>query len=143
MTTRRISLVLLFVVLVACDKTSTQAENPLFTADARAQGSQNVDVIVTEVERQERMSVVDVQFNYGPSVASSVFIACSFAKLAQLRGYRYTAQVENFRKEGRYLIGFIPSLSKEAIAALGTEFAKHDVAQVIDNEVFESICQRT
>lgn len=143
MTTRRIFLTLLFVALAACDKTSTQAENQLFTANARAQGSQNVDVIVTEVERNERTSIVDVQFNYGPSVASSVFIACSFAKLAKLRGYRYTAQVENFGEEGRYLIGFIPSPSKEAIAALGAEFEKYDVSQVIDNEMFEPICQRT
>jgi hypothetical protein len=143
MTTLRIFLPLLFVAFAACDKTPTQVENQLFTANARSQGSQNVDVIITEVERKEKTSIVDVQFNYGPSVASSVFIACSFAKLANLRGYRYTAQVENFGKKGRYLIGFIPSLSEEAIAALGTEFAKYDISQVLDNEIFEPVCQRT
>ncbi len=143
MSTLRILLALLFAALAACDKTPTQAENQLFTANARAQGSQNVDVIVTEVERKERTSIVDVQFNSGPSVASSVFIACSFARLAKLRGYRYTVQVENLGKEGRYLIGFIPLVSKEAVTALGVEFAKHDVSQVLDNEVFEPICQKS
>ena len=143
MTTQRIILALLFVVLSACDKTPTQAENQLFSANARAQGSQNVDVIVTEVERKERTSIVNVQFNYGPSVASSVFTACSFAKLAKLRGYRYIVKVENFDKEGRYLVGFIPSPSKEAIAALGAEFEKHDISQALDIEMFGQICQRT
>lgn len=143
MTTRRIFLPLLFFALAACGKTPTQTENQLFTANARAQGSPNVDVIVTEVERKEGTSIVDVQVNYGPSVASSVFIACSFAKLAKLRGYRYTVQLENFGKEGRYLIGFIPSPSKEAITALGAEFKKHDLSQAIDNAMFEPICQRS
>lgn len=143
MTTRRIFLPLLFFAFAACGKTPTQTENQLFTANARAQGIPNVDVIVTEVERKERTSIVDVQFNYGPSVASSVFIACSFAKLAKLRGYRYTVQVEDFGKEGRYLIGFIPSPSKEAITTLGSEFKKHDLSQAIDNEMFEPICQRS
>ena len=143
MSTPRIFLALLLVTLTACDRTSSQAENQLFTANARAQGSPNVDVIVTEVERKERTSIVDVQFNYGPSVASSVFIACSFAKLAKLRGYRYTVQVEDYGKEGRYLIGFISSISKEAIAALGMEFAKHGVSQVLDNGMFEPICQKS
>lgn len=143
MTTQQIFLPLLLFALAACGKTPSQTENQLFTANARAQGSPNVDVIVTEIERKERTSIVDVQFNYGPSVASSVFIACSFAKLAKLRGYRYTVQVEDFGKEGRYLVGFIPSPSKEAIAALGEEFEKHDLSQAVDNEIFEPICQRS
>jgi hypothetical protein len=141
MTTRHTFLPLLLLALAACGKTPSQNENQLFTANARAEGSPNVDVIVTEIERKGRTSIVDVQFNYGPSVASSVFIACSFAKLAKVRGYRYTVQVEDFGKEGRYLVGFIPSPSKEAITALGAEFKKHDSSQAVDNEIFEPICQ--
>ena len=136
-------LLLLLVALAACAGTPAQTETPLFTANARAEGSQNVDVIVEEVARYQGTSVVDVHFNYGPSVASSVFSACSFAKLARLRGYRYTVDVRDYGKPGRYLVGFIPAPSQEAISALGPEFEKHDPSQVTDSAMFDRICPKS
>ena len=47
-------LLLLLVALAACAGTPAQTETPLFTANARAEGSQNVDVIVEEVARYSR-----------------------------------------------------------------------------------------
>ena len=85
----------------------------------------------------------EAHFNYGPSVASSVFIACSFAKLARLRGYRYTVDVRDYGKPGRYLVGFIPAPSQEAISALGPEFEKHDPSQVTDSAMFDRICPKS
>ena len=134
---------LLLLALAACAGTPAQTETPLFTANACAEGSQNVDVIVEEVARHQRTSVVDVHFNYGPSVALSVFIACSFARLARLRGYRYTVDVRDYRTPGRYLVGFIPAPTQEAIRALGPEFKKHDPSQVTDNAMFDRICPKS
>jgi hypothetical protein len=133
----------LLIFFAACRQEDIeQASQGLYSANSHALGYQNVDVIITELERGTDTSLVEIKFNSGSSVASSVFIACSFAELAKLRGYRYSIDIKNFGGSGRYLVGFLSSPTSTAINSLGIEFANSKVSEITDNEIFSPICQR-
>jgi hypothetical protein len=58
----------------------------LFEADSKRLGNSKMDIVLKEIERQPRASVVEVKINsVGSSVGSSFFILCSVRQLAQLR----------------------------------------------------------
>ncbi len=67
-----------------------------FRSDSKRFGNSKMDIVITEMERQTRTSVVDIHITaIGSSVGSSFFLLCSMRDLAKERGnYRYITKAE-------------------------------------------------
>jgi len=118
------------------------AHGQLFEADSQRYGESKMDIVVKEIERRERSSVVEVKINaLGSSVGSSFFLLCSLRRLALERGgYRYIVKIEEQPKRGQMLVGFLRSPEEEP-GSLGKEFsALRNKDAVIDLEQFAPIC---
>ncbi len=115
----------------------------LFESDSKRFGNPKMDIVVAEVERRARVSVLDIRIKaVGSSVGSSFFLLCSVRDLARQRGnFRYVSKVET-NAQGRMLIGFLQHAGEPA-ANLGQEFAEAGTAATeIDLEQFAPICDR-
>lgn len=119
----------------------SDANGQLFEADSKQFGSSKMDIVLKEVERRPRASVVEIKINsVGSSVGSSFFILCSVRQLAQLRGpYRYIVKLEEQPKRGQMLVGFL-SDPAESPASAGPEFSLAHREDVIDLEQFAPVC---
>jgi len=101
-----------------------------------------MDIVVKEVERRPRASVLDIRITaVGSSVGASFFLLCSIRRLAQLRGgFRYIAKLEETPKRGQMLVGFLngpddpPAGTDPAFIAAGAR------TTVADLEQFAPIC---
>lgn len=135
---------LLVALLLLTGTASAQA--PLFESDSKRFGNPKMDIVVTEVERRPRVSVLDIRIKaVGSSVGSSFFLLCSVRELARQRGnFRYISKIEDPSK-GRTLIGFL-QYAGEPVANFGPEFEAAEVASKraieIDLEQFAPICER-
>lgn len=130
------------VICFAIVSSSATAHGELFESDSKRYGNSKMDIVVTEVERRSRSSVIDVKITVvGSSVGSSFFLLCSIRELAQLRGdYHYIVKLEGKPKRGQMLIGFLRDPS-ENLSAIGPEFAEVDARKaVIDLDQFAEIC---
>ena len=119
------------------------ASNALFLSDSKRFGNPKMDIVVAEVERRPRVSVLDIRSKaIGSSVGSSFFLLCSVRDLARQRGnFRYISKIET-NAQGRMLIGFLQHAGEPA-ANLGQEFAEPGVAATeIDLDQFAPICDR-
>ena len=69
-----------------------------------------------------------------------MFIACSLRKLAQERGTRYIATIDEYPKPGQMLVGFLRDTTDDP-AMLGPEFKNvRRPADVLDLEQFAPLC---
>lgn len=130
------------LALAAAFAVSATAYAQLFKADSKKLGNSQMDIVVEEIERRERSSVVEIKINaIGSSVGSSFFLLCSLRQLASERGgYRYIVKIEEQPKRGQMLVGFLRN-SDERPASLGKEFsALPDNKEVIDLDQFAEIC---
>ncbi len=130
--------VICFAVLCS----ATIAHGELFEVDSKRFGNPKMDIVITEVERRSRSSVIDVKVALvGSSVGSSFFLLCSIRQLAQLRGnYHYIVKLEEKPKRGQMLIGFLRDPS-ENLSAIGPEFVEGDAQKtVIDLDQFAELC---
>ena len=111
-----------------------------FRSDSKRFGSSKMDIVITEIERHPRTSVLDIQVkSIGSSVGSAFFIACSLLDLARQRGnYRYIVKVEEQPRQGQMLVGFLQS-ADEAPEILDTRFAGH---KAFDLELFAPVCDK-
>ena len=119
------------------------AKTPLFESDSKRFGSAKMDIVLAEVERRPRVSVLDIRIKaIGSSVGSSFFLLCSVRDLARLRGnFRYVSKIEK-NADGHMLIGFL-KYSGEPAANLDPEFAAAgSAATEMDLERFAPICDR-
>jgi len=109
-----------------------------FQSDSKRFGNSKMDIVITEVERNPRTSVLEIKINtVGSSVGSSFFIVCSLSDLAKKRGgFRYLVKMEDKPKRGQMLVGFLNS-ADEPPATVDTKFAG---VKVIDLEQFAPIC---
>jgi hypothetical protein len=125
-------------ILVVAPRT---ARGQLFEADSKQFASSKMDIVLKEVERRPRASVVEIKINsVGSSVGSSFFILCSIRQLGQLRGrYRYVVKLEEHPKRGHMLVGFLGG-AEESPASAGPEFVRTGRDAVIDLEQFAPIC---
>jgi hypothetical protein len=125
---------------------------PLFTAAVKGTspgtndppGKSVVDIVIREVERRPRVSVLNIEIRSpGSSVGSSFFLLCSVRRLAELRGsYRYVVKIEKFGRQTQMLVGFLET-REEGLETLGPEFgALRSPGDVIDLEEFAPICDR-
>ena len=129
-----VSLGILIVALPA-------ARGQLFEADSKQFGSSKMDIVLKEIERRPRASMVEIKVNsVGSSIGSSFFILCSIRQLAQLRGpYRYIVKLEEQPKRGQMLVGFLGD-AEESPASAGPEFSRAGREAVIDLEQFAPVC---
>jgi hypothetical protein len=113
----------------------------LFEADSKQLGSSKMDIVLKEIERRPRASVVEIKINsVGSSVGSSFFILCSIRQLAKLRGpYRYIVKLEEQPKRNQMLVGFLGHV-EESPASAGPDFSRVGREAVIDLEQFAPIC---
>ena len=131
-----------WVICFAIVCSGTTAYGQLFQADSKRYSNSKMDIVITEVERRPRSSVIDVKITLvGPSVGSSFFLLCSIRQLAQLRGnYHYIVKLEEQPKRGQMLIGFLRDPS-ENLSAIGPEFVEGDAQKtVIDLDQFAELC---
>ena len=121
------------------------AHGQLFESDSKRYGNPKMDIVISEIERRPRSSVIDIRITaVGSSVGSSFFLLCSIRQLAQLRGsYRYIVKLEDRPQRGQMLIGFLRD-SGEKVSNAGPEFAESAArATVIDLDQFAGICDLT
>ena len=129
------------LALVACAPT---ARSQLFESDSKRYGNPKMDILVKEVERRPRASVLDVKVTaVGSSVGSSFFLLCSIRQLATERGgFRYIAKLEETPRRGQMLVGFLRS-ADEAPSGADPAFAETGArTMVADLEQFAQICDR-
>ena len=120
------------------------AAAPLFEADSKARGNDKMDIVVKEVERRERSSVLDVTITkVGSSVGASFFLLCSVRELAKLRGpYRHVAKIEDVPTRGQMLVGFLKT-KDEPLATIDPALsASHPNFALVDLDQFAPICDR-
>jgi hypothetical protein len=130
---------LMFIIAAS----AAQSAEALFESDSKRFGNPKMDIVVAEVERLPRVSVLDIRIKaIGSSVGSSFFLLCSVRDLARQRGnFRYVSKIEK-AADGRMLIGFLQHAGESA-ANLGPEFAAAgSAATAIDLEQFAPICDR-
>lgn len=109
-----------------------------FQSDSKRFGNPKMDIAITEVERNARTSVLDIQVHtVGSSVGSSFFIVCSLRDLAKQRGgFRYIVKIEEKPKRGQMLVGFL-NAADEPVETVDAQFTG---GRVIDLEQFAPIC---
>ena len=114
----------------------------LFESDSKQAGTGKMDIVIKEVERRERSSVLTVTITtVGSSVGASFFLLCSVRQLALERGpYQYVAKVEDIPKRGQMLVGFLRS-KEESLASVDHRFPANDPhLAIIDLDPFSQIC---
>jgi hypothetical protein len=116
------------------------AHSDLFVADSKRLSDAKMDIVIAEIERLPRISVLDIQIKArGSSVGASFFLLCSVRNLARERGKgRYVAKVEGQPKRGQMLLGFLTS-PEETPETLDPRLAGQ---KAIDLEQFASVCER-
>ena len=131
----------LIIILVALVLGAPASGAPLFQTSSKELGDGKMDIVVTEIERRPRTSVIDVTINTrGSSVGSSMFIVCSLRKLARERGTRHIAKIEEHPKPGQMLVGFLRDATDDP-ALLGPEFASVRRPEgVLELEQFAPLC---
>jgi hypothetical protein len=135
---------LLIALIGALTIPAPAAYGQLFESDSKRLGGAKMDIVVKEIERRERSSIVEVKINtVGSSVGASFFLLCSLRQLAIERGgYRYIVKIEEQPKRGQMLIAFLRSPTEE-LALLGKEFSAVTAKDaVIDLEQFAEICAK-
>jgi len=118
------------------------AHGQLFESDSKRFSDGEMDIVVREIDRRPRTSVLQIDIKkIGSSVGSSFFLLCSVRSLAMQRGgYRYIAKVEEQPKTGQMIIGFLREASEDP-QTLGAEFKSVDQTNgVIDLQQFAPIC---
>jgi len=118
------------------------AHGQLFESDSKRFGDGKMDIVVREIDRRPRTSVLQIDIKkISSSVGSSFFLLCSVRRLAIQRGnYRYIVKVEEKPKPGQMIVGFLRESSEDPLT-LGAEFKSFDQTNgVIDLEQFAPIC---
>jgi hypothetical protein len=104
-----------------------------------------MDIVVRELERRQRSSVIEITItSSGSSLGDTFFILCSVRQFAQLRGnYRYIVQLEDKPKRGQTLVGLLRSPG-ETLLDIDPEFAGVDAREaVLDLDQFAEVCDST
>jgi hypothetical protein len=118
------------------------ARSQLFESDSKRIGNSKIDIVVKEIDRRARSSVIQIDIKaIGSSVGSSFFLLCSIRQLARQRGnFRFIVKIEEQPKPGQMIVGFLREANEDP-AALGSEFqALGKSKETIDLEQFAPIC---
>ncbi len=118
------------------------ARAQLFESDSKRFGNSKMDIVVKEIDRRARSSVIQIDIKaIGSSVGSSFFLLCSIRQLARQRGnFRFIVKIEEQPKPGQMIVGFLREASEDPLT-LGAEFKSlEQTGGVIDLEQFAPIC---
>ena len=118
------------------------ARAQLFESDSKRFGNSKMDIVVKEIDRRARSSVIQIDIKaIGSSVGSSFFLLCSIRQLARQRGnFRFIVKIEEKPKPGQMIVGFLREASEDPLT-LGAEFKSlEQTGGVIDLEQFAPIC---
>ena len=118
------------------------ARAQLFESDSKRVGNSSMDIVVREIDRRARSSVIQIDIKaIGSSVGSSFFLLCSIRQLARQRGnFRFIVKIEEQPKPGQMIVGFLREASEDPLT-LGAEFKSlEQTGGVIDLEQFAPIC---
>lgn len=118
------------------------ARGQLFESDSKRFGASKMDIVVKEIDRRQRTSVLAVTIKQvGSSVGSSFFLLCSIRQLAIERGnYRYIVKIEEKPRPGQMIVGFLREAGEDP-SAFGGEFKNLDKTKAtIDLAEFAPIC---
>lgn len=118
------------------------APQDLFLADSAKDAPGRMEIVVREVERRPRISLVNVEITkVGSSVGSSFFILCSVRQMVKARGAGpHIAKIDLAGKPSRMAVGLL-ARPDEPPQSLGAEFAVEGAKiDVIDLERFAPIC---
>lgn len=117
----------------------------LFFADSAPLAPGRMEIVVREVERRPRISIVQVEITkVGSSVGSSFFILCSVRQMVKARGATpHIAKIDLPGKGSRMAVGLLAKADEDP-ATLGAEFAAPGAkVEVLDLERFAPICDGT
>ena len=130
----------LFVTLVVAVLAVVPARAENFRSDSKRLGNSKMDIVLTEVQRQARTSIVVIRITaIGSSVGSSFFILCSLRDLARQRSHsRYIVKAEDVPRRNQMLVGFLNGRTEEP-AGLDPRLAGQPV---IDLDYFAPICDK-
>ena len=131
-----------FLFLALLSAAGGSGEQELFLFDSKSLEPSKMDIVMREVERFPRSSLLDIEIkSIGSSVGSSFFIMCGVSRLAKVRGdYRYIVKIEYPGASYRMLVGFLNS-ADETQAVAGEKFAVWPSRlEVIDLTQFAPIC---
>ena len=131
---------ILAALVLSLIATATRADGPLFESHSKRDPNTKMDIVVKEIQRRPRSSVLEITIrSVGSSVGSSFFLLCTIRQLAQIRGgYRYIAKLEEHPERGQMLVGFLRAVD-EPPANAGAELA---ASAAFDLEPFAPICDR-
>ncbi|MSP39601.1 MAG: hypothetical protein EXR70_14025 [Deltaproteobacteria bacterium] len=118
------------------------AQAQLFESDSKRFGEGKMDIVVKEIDRRPRSSVLQIDIKaIGSSVGSSFFLLCSIRQLARLRGnFRYIVKLEEQPKPGQMIVGFLREANEDP-TVLGSEFkAVGKTESALDLDQFAPIC---
>ncbi len=118
------------------------ARAQLFESDSKRLGNPKMDIVVKEIARRARSSVIQIDIkSLGSSVGSSYFLLCSIRQLARQRGnFRFIVKIEEQPKPGQMIVGFLREANEEP-ADLRAEFKVLSKSKdTIDLEQFAPIC---
>lgn len=133
-------LLLIWALLFPAAPRARAADGELFRSDSKRFGNAKMDIVLTEIDRQPRTSILEVQItSIGSSVGSSFFFLCSIRDLARQRGhFRYIAKAEEQPRHHQMLVGFLNGPTEEP-ARLDQRLAGQPV---IDLDYFAPICDK-
>jgi hypothetical protein len=128
--------------LILISLLAAPARAQLFESDSKRFGNSKMDIVVREIDRRARSSVIQIDIKaIGSSVGSSFFLLCSIRQLARQRGnFRFIVKIEEQPKPGQMIVGFLREANEDP-TALGAEFtALGKNKETIDLEEFATIC---
>jgi hypothetical protein len=131
---------ILAAILLCLTGAAARADAPLFESSSKRDPGTKMDIVVKEIERRPRASMLEITIrSAGSSVGSSFFLLCSIRQLAQSRGgYRHIVKLDEHPKRGQMLVGFLRAADEPAANA-GAEFA---ASAAVDLDQFAPICDR-
>ena len=108
-------LLLIWALLFPAAPIAWSADGELFRSDSKRFGNPKMDIVLTEIERHTRTSILEVQITaIGSSVGSSFFLLCSIRDLARQRGsFRYVAKIEDLPRRHQMVISFLHGPTEE------------------------------
>ncbi len=133
-----------FAGLMLCLGLAAIAGEALFESRSKELAPEGrMDIVVREVERNPRSSVIRIEIrDLGSSVGSSFFLLCSVRKLAKARGAGlWIAMLEEHPAKKHSIIAFLQS-GDEDPAAADERLRGKAATKVIELEQFAPICDR-
>lgn len=109
-------------VLLALGAAWVNANEKLYSVNSRDVGWSDIDLTITETEREARISHLSIPRYRNRTSVESRFAMCAFTDMAIQR--KFAAWVVSDVDDDKVLVGFLASEDEDVVTALGQRFAK-------------------